>query len=78
MNGEHRLAPRRILRPGDSADVRFPPRRTRLTARFLRAEPNGDLTFIHPHNGGLRTVAPENVGRIRRPSTTEVDQHGPS
>lgn len=49
------------LNPGDSADVRFPPRSKRLTARFLRAEPNGDLTFVHPRNGGLRTVHPEQV-----------------
>jgi hypothetical protein len=58
------------LTPGDSADVRFPPRSKRLTARFLRAEPNGDLTFVHPRNGALRTVHPEQVGRIRRTSTS--------
>jgi hypothetical protein len=57
------------INPGDSADVRFPPRSKRLTARFLRAEANGDLTFVHPRNGALRTVHPEQVGRIRRPPT---------
>jgi hypothetical protein len=54
------------IQPGDTASVAFPPRRRRTTARLLRIEPNGDLTFVHPRNGALRTVHPDQVVIPRR------------
>lgn len=63
-------AGKRRIEPGQEAQVLFRPRKTRLRARFVRFEVNGDLTFVHPRNGGLRTVKPDDVGTVHRKKET--------
>jgi hypothetical protein len=53
--------------PGSEAMVVLPPHRKPTRARLYRVEPNGQLTFVHPRNGGLRTVEPERVTREIKP-----------
>jgi len=59
------LGPRRKLRAGMVAKVRFPGRRTNVTARFLYADEQG-LAFADPRNNGRRTVPADAVKSIPR------------
>lgn len=53
------------LEPDTEASVLLPPRSAKsVRMRLLRVEPSGDLTFIHPKTGGLRTVHPDAVRKI--------------
>lgn len=60
------LGPRRKLRRGDIASVKLPGRTTRVKAKFLYVDDDGNLTFADPRNGGLRTITPDAVGPIHR------------
>jgi hypothetical protein len=51
------------MTPGSEAMVVLPPRTRAARMRLHRIELNGNLTFIDPRNGGLRTVPPEAVKR---------------
>lgn len=59
------------LAPGIEAGVVLPPRRKSTRMRLHRVEPDGSLTFIHPRNGGLRTVTPEAVRKVYEPKVGE-------
>jgi hypothetical protein len=53
--------------PGCDVAVVLPPLIKAKRCRLLRVEPNGDITVIHPRNGGLRTVHPDAVRRVYEP-----------
>jgi hypothetical protein len=61
-----RLGPHRVLERGDEATVMLPERTLGLRMRFVRADSDGNLTFAHPRNNGLRTVTPDKVRAIHR------------
>lgn len=54
------------LEPGVEATVRLPGRKSRVRARFKYADGDGNLVFVDPANGALRTIRPDAVHTIHR------------
>lgn len=52
------------LTAGREATVLLPGRTNRVRAKFLYADDHGNLVFVDPRNGGLRTVRPDAVRTV--------------
>lgn len=55
---------RHRLTPGAEATILLPTRKDGLRCVFRYADADGNLTFVDPRNGGLRTVRPEAVKTV--------------